>query len=221
MEAAINEHQIGSRQSSGGLLRALALLWLAGVMLRATILALPPVLQALSADLQLHGFLPGWLARAGGSSSVQSALLALNAAQIPASLLLMIFVERVALVRGGYVVAGLVVFAGSIGLVTAAPASAVPLAAVTGFALACLLTMALALPPLTAPADEVSGFSAAVFTVGYTIAGLTALLIGVLETSGVSPFTSILPIAATALAVVGVGRTMPRSAGARRSAKPQ
>ncbi len=50
----------GSRQQtvSGtdtGPLRSLALLWLAGVMLRLTILALPPVLLAVGADLRLRG----------------------------------------------------------------------------------------------------------------------------------------------------------------------
>lgn len=165
----------------------------------------------------LNGFLPGWLSKAGGASVIQPALLALNAAQIPASLLMMVFVERLALRRGGYVVAGSLVLAGSVGLATGPVSLAVPFAAVAGFSLGCLLTMALALPPLTVAAEEVPGFSAAVFTVSYTTAVLTALLTGLLENSGPSRWTSILPIAAAALAVVAIGATMRRPGRKRRS----
>ena len=163
----------------------------------------------------LNGFLPGWLSEAGGASQIQPALLALNAAQIPASLLMMIYVERLALRRVGYAIAGLVVLAGSVGLATAHAALAVAFATVAGFSLGCLLTMALALPPLTVAAQDVPSFSAAVFTVSYALAVLTALVTGVLQSLGTGQFVSILPIAAAALAVVAVGATI------RRPADPQ
>ncbi len=158
----------------------------------------------------LNGFLPGWLAKAGGSSMIRPALLALNAAQIPASLLMMVFVDRLVFRRWGYVVAGLLVLAGSVGLAAAPATFAIVFAAVAGFFLACLLTLALALPPLLVAAKEVPSFSAAVFTVSYAIAVLTALLTGFLETTGASRLTGILPIAAAALAVVAMGATMYR-----------
>lgn len=158
----------------------------------------------------LNGFLPGWLSQSGASDTIRPALLALNAAQIPASLMLMFFIERLIFRRSSYVIAGLLMLTGSVGLATAPAAFAVACAALAGFSLAWLLTLALALPPLLAPANEVPSLSAAVFTVSYTIAVLTALLTGVLETTGPSGLTSILPIAAAALAVVAVGMTMRR-----------
>ena len=163
----------------------------------------------------LNGFLPGWLSAAGGASQIQPALLALNAAQIPASLLMMIYVERLALSRVGYAIAGLVVLAGSVGLATAHSALAVAFATVAGFSLGCVLTMVLALPPLIVAAQDVPSFSAAVFTVSYALAVLTALMTGVLQSLGTGQFVSILPIAAAALAVVAVGATI------RRPANPQ
>ena len=158
----------------------------------------------------LNGFLPGWLSNAGASSEVQPALLALNGAQIPASLLMTISVEHLALRRVGYVVAGLAVLIGSVGIATGPTAFAIAFAISSGFSLGCLLTMCLALPPLTVAADEVPSFSAAVFTISYTIAVLTALLSGVLEAVGPSRSISMLPIAAAALTVVAVGGTMRR-----------
>ncbi len=80
----------------------------------------------------LNGFLPGWLSKAGGSSQIQPALLALNAAQIPASLLMMVYVERLALRRVGYAMGGLVVLAGSVGLAAAPPVFAVAFASAAG-----------------------------------------------------------------------------------------
>ena len=158
----------------------------------------------------LNGFLPGWLAKAGGSSQIQPALLALNGAQIPASMLMMVYVERLALRRASYITAGLLVLAGSVGLATAPAVFAVAFAAAAGFSLGCLLTMALALPPLTMAAENVPSFSAAVFTVSYTIAVLTALVTGSLQSAGSRQFISILPIAMAALAVVAVGSTIRR-----------
>ena len=167
----------------------------------------------------LNGFSPGWLSRAGGSSLIQPALLALNGAQIPASLLMMVYVESLALRRVGYVVAGLFVLAGSIGLATAPATFAIGFATVAGFSLGCLLTMALALPPLLVAAEEVPSFSAAVFTVSYAIAVLTALVTGLLQTASPRQFISILPIAAAALAVIGIGATIRRPPNSQGSNK--
>jgi len=167
----------------------------------------------------LNGFLPGWLSGAGRSSEIQHALLALNAAQIPAALLMTVYVERLALSRAAYAVAGAGVLAGCVGLATA-PAFAVVFAAAAGFFLGGLLTMVLALPPLTVPTEKVPTFAAAVFTVSYAVAVAAALVTGLLQTAGSGESVSMLPIAAAALAVVGIGATIrrPRTVRARSSA---
>ncbi len=161
----------------------------------------------------LNGFVPGWLSQSGGSDMIRPALLALNAAQIPASLLLLFLLDRLVFRRWSYVVAGLAMLAGSLGLAMGPAALAVTFAALAGFSLAWLLTLALALPPLLVDAKDVPSISAAVFTVSYAIAVLTALLTGILVTSGPSRSIEILPIAGAALAVVVVGVTMRRQAG--------
>ena len=168
----------------------------------------------------LNGFLPGWLSQAGGSDKIRSALLTLNAAQIPASLLLMVYLERLVFRRWSYVVAGLLMLAGSVGLAIAPAAFAVPSAALAGFSLAWLLTLALALPALLVPQTEVPSVSAAVFTVSYTVAVLTSLATGALQSAGPSRVASILPIAAAALAVVAIGTTVRRRPGNKARQQP-
>jgi MFS transporter, CP family, cyanate transporter len=153
----------------------------------------------------LNGFLPGWLAQAGAPGMIRQTLLALNAAQIPAALLLMIYLERLVFRRWTYVVAGLLLLAGSVGLVILPSSLAVFFASLAGFSLAGLLTLGLALPPLMTSSEGVPSFSAAAFTVSYSIAVLTALVLGALESNSSSRFISILPIAAAASSVLIIG----------------
>ncbi len=160
----------------------------------------------------LNGFVPGWLSRSGGPDMIRPALLTLNAAQIPASLLLLVLLERVVFRRWSYAVAGLAMLAGSIGLATGPVALAVAFAALAGFSLAWLLTLALALPPLLVDAEDVPRTSAAVFTVSYAIAVLTALVTGVLVTIGPSRIVGVLPIACAALVVIVAGAMVRRRA---------
>lgn len=156
----------------------------------------------------LNGFVPGWLTKAGSPNTVRPALLALNAAQIPASLLLLILLERVVFRRWGYIMAGLAMLTGSVGLAIGPASLAIAFAALAGFAMAWLLTLALALPPLLVDERQVPSISAGVFTVSYAIAVLTALLTGVLVSSGQGGGAGIIPIAAAALAVIAVGTQM-------------
>ena len=158
----------------------------------------------------LNGFLPDWISQSGNSSSVRPVLLALNVAQIPASMLMMVLLDRFVFRRTVYVLAGLLVLAASFGLAAAPATFSVFFAAAAGFFLAILLTLALALPPLLVSEQDVSSFSAGVFTVSYAIAVLTALLTGFLVVASPSRLTSVLPIAAAALAVVAVGRSIRR-----------
>ena len=156
----------------------------------------------------LNGFLPGWLSHGGGQDLVRPALLALNAGQIPASILMMAILDRLVFRRAAYLAAGAGLLVGSVGLATAPHGAAIAFATLAGFSLGCLLTLALALPALLVEAARVPGFSAAVFTVSYTIAVLTALGTGLLNGMDPSPWLGVAPIAAGALAILAVGGTV-------------
>ena len=156
----------------------------------------------------LNGFIPGWLTVAGSASLVQPALIALNLAQIPASLLLLAFAERLVKSRVSYGTAGILLLAGVLGIVMMPGPAAVAWAALAGFAGAVLLTLALALPSLLGDAADVPRLSAAMFTVSYGLAMGTAVLAGRLWSMTGLPALAFLPFALTALIATLLGTTL-------------
>ncbi len=156
----------------------------------------------------LNGFIPGWLTAAGSASLVQPALIALNLAQIPASLLLLAFAGRLVKSRMSYGSAGVLLLVGVLGIVLMPGPAAVAWAAVAGFAGAVLLTLALALPSLLGDTADVPRLSAAMFTISYGLAMGAALLAGGLWSMTGLPALAFLPFALTALAVTLLGATL-------------
>jgi CP family cyanate transporter-like MFS transporter len=158
----------------------------------------------------LNGFIPGWLTAAGSASLVQPALIALNLAQIPASLLLLAFAGRLVRSPAAYGSAGILLFAGVLGIVLMPGPATVAWAALAGFAGAMLLTLALALPSLLGDAADVPRLSAAMFTVSYGLAMGAALVAGRLWSMTGLPALAFLPFALTALAATLLGATLKR-----------
>ena len=156
----------------------------------------------------LNGFIPGWLTAAGSASLVQPALIALNLAQIPASLLLLAFAGRLVKSRVSYGSAGILLLAGVLGIVLMPGPAAVVWAALAGFAGAVLLTLALALPSLLGDAADVPRLSAAMFTISYGLAMAAALLAGRLWDMTGLPVLVFVPFALTALAATLLGATL-------------
>ncbi len=153
----------------------------------------------------LNGFLPGWMAAQGTPELVQPLLIALNLGQIPASLLLLFFAERLVRKPLAYGVAGAVMLASVIGVVATSGSAALAWAALCGFFLGGLLTLALALPSLIGAAEDVPRLSAAMFTVSYTLAMLASLLAGWLWSWSGTVLAAFAPAAAAALLTTGLG----------------
>ncbi len=156
----------------------------------------------------LNGFVPGWLVAAGWASLVQPALLALNLAQIPASLLLLVFAGRLARSRAAFGAAGALLAAAVLGIMVMPGPAAVAWAALAGFACAVLLTLALTLPSLLGEEAEVPRLSGAVFTVSYGLALGAALLGGRLWHMTGRPVTALLPFLIAAVAAALLGATI-------------
>ncbi len=156
----------------------------------------------------LNGFVPGWLAATGWPSLVQPALLALNLAQIPASLLLLAYAGRLARRPSAYGGAGVLLAAGVLGIILMPGPAAVAWAAVAGFAGAMLLTLALALPSLLGEEADVPRLSGAMFTVSYGLAVGAALLAGSLWSATGWPAIALLPFLVTAGTVALLGATL-------------
>ena len=156
----------------------------------------------------LNGFLPGWLVGHGAPDLVRPALTALNLAQIPASLLMLLLAEHLMRRPVAYAGLGAVLLAAVLGCAAMPGPAAVAWAAVAGFTGAALLTLGLALPSLLGAASDVPRLAAAMFTVSYGLAMAMALLAGWLsELTGVAVL-SFAPLALAAMMVTGLGATL-------------
>lgn len=156
----------------------------------------------------LNGFMPGWLTANGWPDLVQPALIALNLAQIPASLLMLGFAARLVRRPAVYAGAGALLLAGVSGIVLMPGPFAVMWAALAGVAGAVLLTLALALPSLLGEAAEVPRLSAAMFTVSYGVAMAAALLAGQLWALTGLHGLAFLPFVVAAVSVTLLGATL-------------
>jgi len=169
-----------------------SLIWRLGIML-GTINAM---------YFATNAFLPDYLTSHGQGSLVSASLTALNASQLPASALLLAFASRLELKAWPYVVCGLLCIVATAGLVFGTGAWVVASAAVIGFSASSILILALALPPLLAPPDDVHRITAAMFTVSYSCAVVVPVLSGMLwDTSGLAAM-AFLPIAVCGIILV-------------------
>ena len=142
-----------------------------------------------------NAFLPDYLTHHGQGAYISAALTGLNAGQLPASALLLIFASRLELKAWPYVVGGLLCVVAVAGIVLGSGPVVVASATLIGFAAASILILALALPPLLAPPDDVHRVTAAMFTISYTWAVVVPVISGMLwDASGIAGM-AFLPIA--------------------------
>ncbi len=124
-----------------------------------------------------NAFLPDYLHYVGRPDLVSAALTALNLGQLPGSFLLLAVAGRLERRVWPYVASGVVSLLG-IGGIMLGGVWIVASAAVLGFAAAFTLILALALPPLLSPSDDVHRVTAAMFTISYSTAVLTPVISG-------------------------------------------
>jgi CP family cyanate transporter-like MFS transporter len=151
-----------------------------------------------------NGFLPILLASLGRSEMIGSALTALNLGQMPASLLLLAFADRLVSRVWPYFLAGVGALAGVVVLVAAAGPAVVAASALLGFCCGAILTLALALPPLQSAPEDVARTSAAVFALSYGFAVVVPIISGAAwDLTGVAQL-AFLPVAAAALPLLAL-----------------
>jgi CP family cyanate transporter-like MFS transporter len=128
----------------------------------------------------INAFVPGYLSAAGHPELIAATLTALNAGQIPASILLLAFARRTERRVWPFMLSGAIVLSALAGLVITANAWTVFFAGVCGFAIATLLTLGLALPATLCAPEDVGRMAAAMFTIGYALAVILSVIGGVL-----------------------------------------
>lgn len=164
-----------------------------------------------------NAFIPDYLNAVAEPDLVGPCLTALNVGQLPASLIILAFAERLAGRKAPLVaVAGAML--GSLALFLLPDATARILGAgILGCGAAFCLILTLALPPLLASANDVHRLSAGMFAIGYICAFLVPLIGGAAWDATDVPATAFLPVVAGTLIVLAVSaRLRPHGARAAR-----
>jgi CP family cyanate transporter-like MFS transporter len=142
-----------------------------------------------------NAFVPSYLEAAGRPDLIGGVLTALNAGQLPVSLLLLIFAGRLTRQVWSLPVIGILSFVCLAGVATTASNWTIAFAAVLGGVLAAALTLALTLPVLLCDGRDVARVSAGMFIIGYAGAVTLSILSGATwDLSGMAR-SAFLPIA--------------------------
>ncbi len=148
-----------------------------------------------------NAFLPGYLTAAGRADLVSGALTALNVSQVPASLLLLMTVRRLQGKAWPYALAGALLLTSVVGIMSSTGEAVLFWAGLLGFCDSAALTLALTIPPLVSPPQEVARTSAAMFTLSYGSAVVIATASGAAWDALGTPVAAFTPIAACGLAM--------------------
>jgi CP family cyanate transporter-like MFS transporter len=135
--------------------------------------------SAMGTYFSLNGFLPAYLDGRGHHELISAALTAVNAGQLPSSLLLLLVADKLQGQRWPFLALGAVFSCAVIGVVTTASIWTVVWAGVAGLSAGAALPLGLALAPLLCenPGD-VPLASAAAFAIGYGFAMLISFVSG-------------------------------------------
>jgi MFS transporter, CP family, cyanate transporter len=179
--------------SFGGLLKVLFLLALAGVPVRMTILAMPPVIPLVHREPHMSETQVGLLVR------LPLALFAIAA--VPGSLL----IARVGTTLGPLMLAAFIAL-----MVTSSAAGIIGATAVVGFTGAMTFAPILALPALLSIHGDVPRTAAGMFTVGYSCAIVAPTVCGALWDTTGRPWTAFLPLCLCAVVLTILGALVTR-----------
>jgi len=149
-------------------------------------------------------FIPDYLHATGGDDLIGACLTSLNVGQLPASLVVLGFAERIAGKKSPLVALSLVTLGGLGLLLLPLPWVRIAGAGILGFAAAFALILTLALPPMLTEASDVHRLSAGMFAIGYLTAFLVPLLGGVAWDATGIPASAFLPIVIGAAMVLAV-----------------
>jgi MFS transporter, CP family, cyanate transporter len=155
-----------------------------------------------------NAFLPDFMIARGRPDLVSNALTALNVGQLPATLLLLGFADRLLRRPWAYRVTGLATFFCLVAMMSTGGGWIVFWAGMEGFTNAMTLILALALPSILSAADDVHRTTAGMFTISYSCAMAFSVLGGWLWDLTHLPIAGFAPVAVCALVIVALSSTV-------------
>lgn len=159
-----------------------------------------------------NAFLPDYLHAIRRPELVAAGLATLNTSQLPASVFIMLFGNRLAGRRWPYLVMAPIGLAGLAGLLVPIAGTIIVSLSLIGFAAACMLILTLALPPLLAREEDVHRLAAGMLALSYTLTFLVPYLGGAVWDATRIAAAALLPGAVGALMVVLIAPMLKLSA---------
>lgn len=157
----------------------------------------------------MNGWIAAYNQAEGRAAQTALALAVLNAAQLPSSLIVTLFAQRLAGRRWPFVFGGVVCLAALAGWLWS-PASLEPLwAALLGGGSALVFVLGIALPPLLAGPREVARLTGTTLTLSYGVAFLGPLVGGRLWDLFGVPALAFVPVAAAGVTLILLGAALP------------
>ena len=156
-----------------------------------------------------NAFLPDFLAARGRADLLNPALSALNWVQMPASILMLMYAQRLTMKRWPFLALQAVSLGALAGMLFMADEWIVAWAGVIGFCNAFLLILTLALPPLLSRPDDVHRLSAAMIAIGYLCAFVLPIAGGLAWDLGGSATLAYLPLIAFGVAALALAARLP------------
>ncbi len=149
--------------------------------------------------------LPDHLSATGHAADIPVALASLNGSQLLASVLLGIWPGAFIARRWPLIASGGVALASVVALTVGGGAQGAMWAGTIGFVAALVFLIALALPPVLAPAGEVHRFAAGAFAIGYAFAFAGSLVAGALWDATGTAAMALFPVALAGLLMIALG----------------
>jgi MFS transporter, CP family, cyanate transporter len=174
------------------------LTWRAGLMLGSIA----------SIYFSINAFIPDYLKHIDRPDLIGGALAALNAGQLPASLLLLAVAGRMERRSWPYVLAGLLFLTGVFGLAFAPGEWILVAGGLIGFCAGAGFVLTMALPPLLSAPGDVHRVSAAMLTIGYGCAVVVPIISGLAWDATGMGALAFVPIGGCAVLLMALARTL-------------
>jgi len=156
----------------------------------------------------LNGFLPDYLTHTGQPGLIHGALTALNTGQLPASFLLLASADRMVRTVWSYLICGVIALACVFVIMFVGGHWIIAACAVAGCAIAAILVLILALPPLISPPEDVHRVASGMFTISYSCAVIVPVISGLLWDATGWTLAPFIPMCVCMVAVIGLAPTV-------------